>query len=574
MNTESLTLGIQVPGEGIARVIGKAGAGLKQIRESTLCRIQVSEQTDSSTLRRVSLTGSPQGLSAALQQVLLKAHQDDVSNIAVTVMIPADSAGQVVGKAGANLKRVRESFNIRIQMERDPVVDPQHGSERALTMSGNAMSMGQALCMALTGLASPLLPSQMPTSMQLGAGIAASGSSVVNPGDVRQASSDPEELQLHMDAPSRLVGAILGKEGQTIKQTGSTSGCKISVTKKDSNGERRIVIIGKYPHCKAAHSALQEQLEAAAESSATGEDVSTTRITYFVRGSAAGAVIGKGGNTLRQVREQTGTKIQLDRDEIQGQRPCTISGESLQVIEAIGLLYEIIRQDSPDGDIVDLAGAKRTANTTVMVATGNGLKRQRVEGEAATTKLLVPARCAGAVIGKSGSGLARIRESCGVKIEMLQQAQAPQFPEDRLVLLVGAYDCRESAITAVLQAAFQMDSTNTALKMLIPKSEAGAVIGKQGATLKMIREQSGLTVHMEKQDILGDRLVSASGPLERIVSVARWVMYSIEGRELQESAEGYTDVDTHVAPTAKISHSAAHTYTGAAMQGGYNWHGL
>merc|ERR1740120_209098 len=85
-------------------------------------------------------------------------------------------------------------------------------------------------------------------------------------------------------------------------------------------------------------------------------------------------------------------------------------------------------------------------------------------GEVGALRLLVPRQTAGAVIGKQGSNLARIRQ------------------------------------------------------------EAGAIIGKQGSTLKSLREQTGVNCQVEKQEIMGERLVTASGQLQAVVSLAGLVM--------------------------------------------------
>merc|ERR1719265_619661 len=141
-----------------------------------------------------------------------------------------------------------------MQVERDPVTDPQFGSERVLTMSsqkaGSSMSFGQALAIALSGGGGAMLPSQgMQPSVQAAS---VPAPTMAGGADVRQQSGDPEDLQLHMAVPNVLVGAILGKEGQTIKQTGTMCNCKVSVTKKDSMmGERRIVIMGKFQQCSS-----------------------------------------------------------------------------------------------------------------------------------------------------------------------------------------------------------------------------------------------------------------------------------------------------------------------------------
>merc|ERR1740121_1801489 len=132
-------------------------------------------------------------------------------------------------------------------------------------------------------------------------------------------------------------------------------------------------------------------------------------------------------------------------------------------------------------------------------------------GGEGSVKLLIPARSAGAVIGKQGSGLQGIRQECGVRVDMKKQQDAPQWPEDRVMTVQGGQSGRISAVQAVLQAAFTADPSSATLKMLVSPKEAGAVIGKAGSTLKSLREQSGANVKVEKQEFYGERLVIATG---------------------------------------------------------------
>lgn len=543
-----ISIGLQVAGESISRVIGKQGAGLKQIREGTGCKLQVSESTgDTSLPRRVGITGFPQGVGMAVQQALTKIMPDETGQTTVTVFIPPDLAGMVVGKAGANLKRVREFLAVRLELDRDSVVDPTGSPERKVKMTGSWMNMGQALAMALGG-AAPLIPFNhhmrapstlgVPTPQQgywSSSSHVPGGSNGIPSLDVRQVSDDPDEIQLHMSVPDKLVGALLGKEGSQIKQVAVMSGCRLHMSKKDL-GERRVVFIGKYKHCVIAQRAVQKQLLEAAEQA--GIEVSSSSMTLFVRSAVAGTVIGKGGATLKLIRERTGAKVQVGRDEVQGQRPCIISGTNEEVMLAVGMVHDLLNEEGaesldPSGDdsLATQSAPQQPAPPSPDKAQDlANAKRQKLEGEGAT-KLLVPAKSAGTVIGKQGSGLARIRELCGVKVEMLQQGQAPHWSDDRAVILQGNYESRVSAAREVLRAAFQADPSAAHLKMLVPNNEAGAVIGKAGATLKMIREKCGISVHMDKHDIFGDRLVSAQGTLPSVVEVAHWVIWSIEGQE-------------------------------------------
>lgn len=530
-----ISIGLQVAGELISRVIGKQGTSLKQIREGTGCKLQVSESTgDSSLPRRVEITGFPQGVGMAVQQALMKIMPDEANQQTVTVFIPPDLAGMVVGKAGANLKRVREVLAVRLELDRDPVVDPAGSPERKVTMTGSWINMGQAIAMALGGapptipfnhhMSAPAMlgvptPQQSDWSSSAHAAVAFNGIPSL---DVRQVSKDPEEVQLHMAVPDKLVGALLGKEGSQIKQVGIMSGCRLCMSNKDF-GERRVVIIGKYNHCVIAQRAVQQQLLEAAEQA--GIEVSSSNMTLFVRSAAAGTVIGKGGATLKLIRERTGAKVQVGRDELQGQRPCIISGTNEQSMLAVGMIHDLLNSEGPES-----VNRSDDDSQQPFPPSSDNAKHQRLAGEGAT-KLLVPAKSAGAVIGKQGSGLARIRELCGVKVEMLQQGQAPHWCEDRAVILQGHCANRVSAAREVLQAAFQADPSAAHLKMLVPNNEAGVVIGKAGATLKMIREKCGISVNMDKNGVFGDRLLSAQGALPSVVEVAQWVIWSIEGQE-------------------------------------------
>merc|ERR1712039_246046 len=152
-------------------------------------------------------------------------------------------------------------------------------------------------------------------------------------------------------------------------------------------------------------------------------------------------------------------------------------------------------------------------------------KRVRMAGDnSEQTKLLIPAKCAGAVIGKQGSNLGKIREECGVKVDMLQQSQAPYWPEDRVLTLQGPVANRAAAVAAVLQMAYQGMENDCMLKMLVSKADAGAIIGKQGSMLKQLRESTGISTQVEKAEVMGERLVHSSGAFLSVMAVARLIM--------------------------------------------------
>lgn len=141
------------------------------------------------------------------------------------------------------------------------------------------------------------------------------------------------------------------------------------------------------------------------------------------------------------------------------------------------------------------------------------------------TKLLVPARVAGAIIGKQCSMLKLIRESSGAQLEVLPQAHAPLWPNDRVVILKGNLAGRKAALEMVLRVAFQSEEQQTvAFKLLISSHMAGGVIGRQGGNLKAMRARCNVGVQMGRYDYAGERLVTANGPLHSIVNAAMMVL--------------------------------------------------
>mmetsp|Transcript_94634 Transcript_94634/g.115939 ORF Transcript_94634/g.115939 Transcript_94634/m.115939 type:complete len:180 (+) Transcript_94634:507-1046(+) len=159
----------------------------------------------------------------------------------------------------------------------------------------------------------------------------------------------------------------------------------------------------------------------------------------------------------------------------------------------------------------------------------NDKKNMAGTGEELYTKIIVPSQSAGAIIGKQGSTLKQIREGTGARVEVLPAASTPEFEGLRVVILKGDFDPRQAALIKVLTAAFEKSQENAMLKMMVPRQFVGALIGKAGSNLKAIRDNSGIHVQVEKQELNGERMVHAEGALDAILNAATLVLGSCEG---------------------------------------------
>merc|ERR1712232_513197 len=118
--------------------------------------------------------------------------------------------------------------------------------------------------------------------------------------NVRNPVDDPEHVQIHMHVDPKYVGAVVGKQGATIKETASCTQCNLSISDKGVN-PRRVVITGRYENAVGAQSAVFDQLREAARAEGGNEPTDVT-VVFLIRFEVAGAVVGKQGATIQSIR--------------------------------------------------------------------------------------------------------------------------------------------------------------------------------------------------------------------------------------------------------------------------------
>ncbi|CAE7337640.1 IGF2BP2 [Symbiodinium natans] len=537
--------------------------GLKQVREMSQCNIKLGQEPDSQGNRRCDVSGpTVEHIASAVHAIASRVFEPgDSVQCKLFVAFPNEYVGQVIGKGAENLKRIRDMTGANLQLMKDVMSDQ---GDRVGQLVGVQNQLGAAIRIALgpVGSASagnmpaaqqrstpyysgglgqqPMQPQHMPMQAMQGTSPPMSMLPLQAPTaltGVKRGSGDANEMQVHMVISPKYVGAILGKEGAQIKQITTDTGCaNVSVTRRDPGnpGDRRVVVLGGFDECANAQRAVYQLALTAAQGA--GEEVKDLTIIFMVPQHAAGAVIGKEGAHLKQLRDQLGLRVTLSREVVEGFRPCNLVGPLESILMAEKQIQEqVLLHPQPAAGEDRSNGAKRFAEEGEAPAVPGAfteMKRPRMMAQPApgegTTKLLVPSASAGSIIGKQGSVLKQIRESCGASLEILPQVQTPHLLTERLVTIRGPAACREAALARVMQAAFDKDQLNTMLKLLVPGPMVGAVIGRQGSTLKAIRDQCGLGVQVEREEIHGDRLVSATGAMGSVLAATSLILQAIE----------------------------------------------
>ncbi|KAK7410129.1 hypothetical protein VNO78_00669 [Psophocarpus tetragonolobus] len=160
-----------------------------------------------------------------------------------------------------------------------------------------------------------------------------------------------------IDIPNGRVGVIIGKGGETIKYLQLQSGAKIQVTRDmdaDPNSPTRMVELMGTPEAIACAEKLINEVLAEAESGGSG--IVARRLTgqsgsdefsMKIPNNKVGLIIGKGGETIKNMQASTGARIQviplhLPPGDTSTERTLKIDGTPEQIESAKQLVNQVI----------------------------------------------------------------------------------------------------------------------------------------------------------------------------------------------------------------------------------------
>ncbi|CDQ88945.1 unnamed protein product, partial [Oncorhynchus mykiss] len=238
--------------------------------------------------------------------------------------------------------------------------------------------------------------------------------------------------------PDGMVGLIIGRGGEQINKIQQESGCKVQIA-SDSGGlpERSVSLTGSPDSIQKAKILLDEIVsrgrgtppssfhEATNGQSGSGQEM-------MIPAGKAGLIIGKGGETIKQLQERAGVKMILIQDASQGpnmDKPLRIIGEPYKVEQAMELVQEILRErDQPGfGD--------RNEYGSRMGGGGGAM-------DVSEREVPVPRHSVGVVIGRNGEMIKKIQNDAGVRIQFKpDDGTGP----DKMAHIMGPPDCCDNA---------------------------------------------------------------------------------------------------------------------------------
>lgn len=267
-----------------------------------------------------------------------------------TLQIESNLVGLIIGRQGENLRRVEAETGCRVQFITGP---DETGPFRQCKITGPRQRRAEAKAeinriIEDSGMGSAARA--MPDKREPASGRAGSHQPALRDGE--------DSMQIMV--PDRTVGLIIGRGGETIRDLQERSGCHVNIVgeNKSVNGLRPVNLIGSREAAAKAKDLIMEIVESDSKSqsskerapparaptrdnaygSSAGGDygASPDKITdsIFVPSEAVGMIIGKGGETIKDMQNTTGCKINVS--------PSSGPGEVEREIGLVGSASSIV----------------------------------------------------------------------------------------------------------------------------------------------------------------------------------------------------------------------------------------
>ncbi|XP_045124778.1 insulin-like growth factor 2 mRNA-binding protein 1 isoform X3 [Portunus trituberculatus] len=364
--------------------------------------------------------------------------------------------------------------------------------------------------------------------------------------------------QRHTDFPlrilvlSEMVGAIIGRQGATIRTITQQTRARVDVHRKDNAGslEKAITIYGNPENCTNACKRILEVMQEEADNTNKGE----VPLKILAHNNLIGRIIGKGGTTIKKIMDDTSTKITVssinDINSFNLERIITIKGSIEDIAMAENMISARLRS-SYESDLQAFAPQSAMfpgLHPMAMMSTvGFGLPRgggggaagagmgmygssptsypplyptpissqqgyhgseaAEVGGEEETAYLYIPNSAVGAIIGTKGSHIRNIIRFSGasVKIAPLEDEGRPTEQSERKVTIVGSPEAQWKAQFLIFEKLREegygvgVEDVRLTVEIVVPSSQVGRIIGKGGQNVRDLQRQTGSVIKLPQQ---------------------------------------------------------------------------
>lgn len=331
------------------------------------------------------------------------------------------------------------------------------------------------------------------------------------------------DIPLRLLVPTQYVGAIIGKEGATIRNITKQTQSKIDVHRKENAGaaEKPISIHSTPEGCSAACRMILDIMHQEAKDTKTADEVP---LKILAHNNFVGRLIGKEGRNLKKVEQDTDTKITIsplqDLTLYNPERTITVKGS----IEACCLAeVEIMKKvrEAYENDIAAMnqqthlipglnlgaLGLFPSSSNMPPPPPGNAVGASPYgcfgAPEQETVHVYIPAQAVGAIIGKKGQHIKQLSRFAGASIK-IAPAETPDS-KMRMVIVTGPPEAQFKAQGRIYGKLKEENffgpkeevKLETHIKMAA--AAAGRVIGKGGKTVNELQNLTAAEVVVPRE---------------------------------------------------------------------------
>lgn len=300
------------------------------------------------------------------------------ANSYTEMMIPGSKVGLIIGKGGLTIKQLQERTGAKMVVIQE---GPDQEMEKPLRISGDPQKVEHAKQLVYELIQDKGNDGQQQSNNRNSNSnnMQDHGAAYSSGGGGRNNMNPGGGDQIEVFVPKAAVGVVIGKEGGMIKKIQADTGCKLQFlqTKGDGPGDRRCIVQGTKQQVDDGKRMIEDLIDSVLRrnnQSGGGNDnwnnsgsnyqqqqhqqnqapamggiqVVQQQYEFNVPTSKCGIIIGRGGDTIKQINQQSGAHCEMDRKKSANQtneKTFTVKGEQHQIEEAKRLIQDKINMD-------------------------------------------------------------------------------------------------------------------------------------------------------------------------------------------------------------------------------------